>query len=327
MSSNQIKPQFIQSAKRTIDLELAAIHQLLARIDASFAKACEYLLACRGRVIVMGMGKPGHIGRKIAATLASTGTPAFFVHPGEASHGDFGVITAQDVVLAISNSGNTQEILTLLPLIKRLNIPLIALAGNLNSSLAEAADVVLDVSVSVEACPLNLAPTSSTTVALVMGDALAIALLEAKGFTEQDFAFSHPGGRLGRRLLLRIDEIMHTGDQIPKVSGKALLSHALVEMSRKSLGMTAVVDEQNKLLGVFTDGDLRRALDKACDIHKTVITDVMTRHGTVIRPHLLAIEALNLMESKKITALLVVDEQDKVIGALNIHDLLRAGVV
>lgn len=327
MSSHQVNFRFTESAKRTIDLELAAIHQLSGRIDAAFTKACECLLACQGRVIVMGMGKPGHIGRKIAATLASTGTPAFFVHPGEASHGDFGMITSRDMVLTISNSGNTQEILTLLPLIKRLNIPLIALVGNLNSPLAEAADIVLDVSVSVEACPLNLAPTSSTTVALVMGDALAIALLEAKGFTEQDFAFSHPGGRLGRRLLLRIDAIMHTGDQVPKIKSSALLRHALVEMSQKKLGMTAVVDEQDKLLGVFTDGDLRRALDKEYDIHKTVITEVMTRHGTVIRPHLLAIQALNLMESKKITALLVVDEHDKVIGALNIHDLLRAGVV
>ena len=327
MSSHQVNFRFIESAKRTIDFELAAIHRLSGRIDAAFTKACECLLACQGRVIVMGMGKPGHIGRKIAATLASTGTPAFFVHPGEASHGDFGMITSRDVVLTISNSGNTQEILTLLPLIKRLNIPLIALVGNLNSPLAEAADIVLDVSVSVEACPLNLAPTSSTTVALVMGDALAIALLEAKGFTEQDFAFSHPGGRLGRRLLLRIDAIMHTGDQVPKIKSSALLRHALVEMSQKKLGMTAVVDEQDKLLGVFTDGDLRRALDKEYDIHKTVVTEVMTRHGTVIRPHLLAIQALNLMESKKITALLVVDEHDKVIGALNIHDLLRAGVV
>lgn len=313
--------------RSVVQTELDAVQKLLTRIDTNFAKACEHLFNCRGRIIVTGMGKSGHIGRKIAATLASTGSPAFFVHPAEASHGDLGMITREDVVLAISNSGTTREILTILPVIKRLAIPLITMTGNPTSAIAQEADINLDVSVPQEACPLNLAPTASTTVTLVMGDALAIALLHLRGFTEQDFAFSHPGGRLGRRLLLRVHEIMHTDQAIPKINLNALMRNALIEMSQKSLGMTAVVDEKNRLIGVFTDGDLRRALDKGYDALTTPVAEVMTKNCATVKPDMLAVEALNLMESKKITALLVVDHSQKLVGAFNIHDLLRAGVV
>lgn len=313
--------------KTVIQTELEAVTQLLNRINGDFVRACEYLFNCQGRVVVTGMGKSGHIARKIASTLASTGTPAFFVHPGEASHGDLGMITKQDVVLAMSNSGATQEILVLLPIIKRLNIPLITMTGNSSSPLAKAATVNLDISVAAEACPLNLAPTASTTVNLVMGDALAITLLWLRGFTEKDFAFSHPGGRLGRRLLLRVDEIMHIHEGIPKVPQDALMRNALIEMSQKGLGMTAIVNERDELVGVFTDGDLRRALDKGYDVHTTLVSNVMTKNGTVAQPDMLAVEALNLMESRKITALLVVNKDQKLVGAFNIHDLLRAGVV
>jgi len=316
-----------QFGKTVIEIEMQAIQQLLQRIDETFTKACEYLFNCSGRIIVTGMGKSGHIGRKIASTLASTGSPAFFIHAAEASHGDLGMITPQDVILAISNSGTTQEILTILPIIKRLNIPLITMTGNPASTLAQVANVNLDVSVATEACPLNLAPSASTTATLVMGDALAITLLRLRGFTEEDFAFSHPGGRLGRRLLLRIDEVMHQGDAVPKVKHTALLRRALIEMSQKSLGMTAIVDDQEKLVGVFTDGDLRRALDKGYDVHTTLISDVMTKNCMTVSPETLAVEALNIMESRKITALLVIDEKGKLVGAFNIHDLLRTGVV
>lgn len=310
-----------------IDTEARAVAALAARIDANFVQACHYMLACEGRIVVLGMGKSGHIGGKIAATLASTGSPAFFVHPGEASHGDLGMITEKDVVLALSNSGETDEILTILPLIKRLGVPLIALTGNPPSTLARAANVHVDVSVAQEACPLGLAPTSSTTATLAMGDALAVAMLEARGFTAEDFARSHPGGRLGRRLLLLIKDIMHTGTAVPEVPETALLKEALVEMSRKGLGMTAVVDVQQRLLGIFTDGDLRRHLDQGVNVHTTAITHLMTRHCKTVHPDKLAAEALQIMETHKINALLVVDDQGTLVGALNMHDLLRAGVV
>ncbi|MGB5307078.1 MAG: KpsF/GutQ family sugar-phosphate isomerase, partial [Gammaproteobacteria bacterium] len=282
---------------------------------------------CRGRVIVIGMGKSGHIAGKIAATLASTGTPAFFVHPGEASHGDLGMITAADVVLALSNSGETAEIITILPIIKRLDVPLIAMTGNPGSTLASAATAALDVGVEKEACPLGLAPTASTTAALAMGDALAVALLESRGFTEADFARSHPGGTLGRRLLLMIDDLMHTGDTVPQVGIDTRLSDALMEMTRKGLGMTAVVDGHGKLAGVFTDGDLRRAIDHKIDIHNAPIRDVMTVNPKSVTPGKLAAEALQIMQSASINALPVVNADNELIGALNMHDLLRAGVV
>lgn len=318
---------FLRLGRAVIDNETRAVSALASRIDANFAKACALLFKCKGRIVVIGMGKSGHIGGKIAATLASTGSPAFFVHPGEASHGDLGMITPQDTVLAISNSGETQEILTIIPLIKRLNVPLIAMSGNTASTLAIESDVNLDISVEQEACPLGLAPTSSTTATLVMGDALAIALLEARGFTEEDFARSHPGGSLGRRLLLLIDDIMHTGDQIPKVSMDASIRHALLEMTAKSLGMTAIVNNQNQAVGIFTDGDLRRILDKGINLLDTQVADVMTSHCKTVRSKILAAEALKVMEVNKINGLLVVDENQCLIGALNMHDLLRAGVV
>lgn len=310
-----------------VEIEARAVADLRTRIDDSFVRACHCLLHCEGRIVVIGMGKSGHIGGKIAATLASTGSPAFFVHPGEASHGDLGMITPKDVVLALSNSGETEEILTILPLIKRLSVPLICLTGNAGSTLGRAATVHIDVSVAQEACPLGLAPTSSSTAALVMGDALAISLLEARGFTTEDFARSHPGGRLGRRLLLLIDDIMHTDGAMPTVGAQALLSDALVEMTRKGLGMTAVIEPDYTVMGIFTDGDLRRVLDRAQDIHHTPIGAVMTRNCTIVRPGILAAEALQIMEAKKINALLVVNPTGHLVGALNMHDLLRAGVV
>jgi arabinose-5-phosphate isomerase len=317
---------FKQSAIRTISMERDAVSALLSRIDDNFDKACTLLLKCRGRVVVTGMGKSGHIGTKIAATLASTGTPAMFVHPAEASHGDLGMITPQDTVLALSNSGNTTEVITLLPLFKRMNAPIISMTGNANSILAKAADVNLDVSVEEEACPLDLAPTSSTTVSLVMGDALAIALLEARGFSPEDFAFSHPGGTLGRRLLLKVADVMHTGHLIPTVSTDTKLSDALVEMTSKGLGMTTITDSDHKLLGIFTDGDLRRTLDSNINIHATKITDVMTANCKTATANMLAAEALSIMDSGKISVLAVVDNQHKVVGAVHLHDLLNAGV-
>jgi arabinose-5-phosphate isomerase len=310
-----------------IDTEAEAVAALRERIDDGFARACQYLLGCRGRVVVSGMGKSGHVGGKIAATLASTGTPAFFVHPGEASHGDLGMITSQDVVLALSNSGETDELVNILPLIKRLGVPLVTMTGNPRSSLAEAADVNLDVSVAREACPLGLAPTSSTTAALVMGDALAVALLEARGFTAEDFARSHPGGRLGRRLLLHVADIMHRGERVPAVRGDVPLREALVEMSRQGLGMTAVVDADRRVIGIFTDGDLRRTLDRGIDVRAVRVDAVMIAHPVTANAELLAAEALALMESRKINALLVTDADGRLVGALNMHDLLRARVV
>ena len=316
-----------QLASQVLTLEAQAIEQLKTRIDDRFVHACDLMLHCRGRIVVLGMGKSGHIGGKFAATLASTGTPAFFVHPAEASHGDMGMITAQDVVVALSNSGETDEILTLLPLIKRLGVPLIALTGNPASTLAGTADVHLDISVPQEACPLGLAPTSSTTATLAMGDALAVALLEARGFTAEDFARSHPGGRLGRRLLLLTDDVMHTGDQMPRSAPDDLLRDALLEMSRKGLGTTIVVDPDERVLGVFTDGDLRRALDRQVDIHAARVAEVMTRGGRTIAPGTLAAEALRMMQEYRINALPVVNSAGKLAGVLNMHDLLRAGVL
>ena len=314
-------------ANRVLALEAEAITQLAARIDDRFVQACRLMLNCRGRIVVLGIGKSGHVGGKIAATLASTGTPAFFVHPAEASHGDMGMITAQDLVMALSNSGETDEILTLLPLIKRLGVPLIALTGHPGSTLARTADVHLDVSVAQEACPLGLAPTSSTTATLAMGDALAVALLEARGFTAEDFARSHPGGRLGRRLLLLTDDVMHTGEQMPRSAPDDLLKDALLEMSRKSLGTTVVVDSEDRVLGIFTDGDLRRALDRQVDVHTARVAEVMTRHCKTIAPGSLAAEALQMMQQYKINALPVVNSVGKLTGVLNMHDLLRAGVL
>ena len=317
----------IQSAQRTVRLELEAIEALLERINADFVRACELLLACRGRVVVVGMGKSGHIGKKIAATLASTGTPAFFVHPAEASHGDMGMITKDDVVLALSNSGSTAEIITLLPLIKRLGRTLVSMTGNPESPLAQAAEANLDARVEHEACPLNLAPTSSTTASLVLGDALAIALLEARGFTAEDFAFSHPGGALGRRLLLKVENVMHAGEALPRVARGILLRDALLEMTRKGLGMTVIVESDGRLAGIFTDGDLRRTLDRGIDVRNASIDSVMTAHGKTAKPEMLAAEALKIMEDHKINSLVVVDSDDRPVGALNMHDLLRAGVM
>ena len=316
-----------ESGRSVVKIEAEAVTDLDERINDEFVAACNYLFNCKGRVVVTGMGKSGHIGGKIAATLASTGTPAFFVHSGEASHGDLGMITTQDVVLALSNSGETSEVLTILPIIKRLGVPLIAMTGDPASALAKFATVHLNVGVNQEACPLGLAPTSSTTVTLVMGDALAVSLLEARGFTRKDFAFSHPGGSLGKRLLLLVGDIMHTGSQIPQVKESALISAALLEMTEKKLGMTAVVDESGRMTGVFTDGDLRRMLKDNLDIHTTRITEVMTHECTVVSEQILAAEAMQIMEEKKINALIVVDDQHRALGALNMHDLIHAGIV
>lgn len=310
-----------------IKLETEAIAALAEQINENFVTACKLMMQCKGRVVVMGMGKSGHIGGKIAATLASTGTPAFFVHPGEASHGDLGMITPQDVVLALSNSGETSEVLIILPIIKRLGVPLIALTGNSTSTLAKFATVHINVAVKQEACPLGLAPTSSTTAALVMGDALAVSLLETKGFTRDDFALSHPGGSLGKRLLLLVSDVMHTGAQIPSVTETTLMDSVLLEMTEKKLGMTAVVNADNQVVGIFTDGDLRRMLRKSLDLHSTKIAEVMTANCTVIGEHILAAEAMQIMEKKNINALLVVDEQQHLLGALNMHDLIHSGIV
>ena len=316
-----------QLGRAVIQLEAEAVAALVDRLDAGFARACEIMLATQGRVIVVGMGKSGHIGGKIAATLASTGTPAFFVHPGEASHGDLGMITLSDVVLAISNSGETAEILTILPLIKRMGVKLIALTGNPESTLARQADAHVNVGVAQEACPLNLAPTASTTAALAMGDALAVAMYQSRGFTADDFARSHPGGMLGRRLLIYVSDIMHSGDKIPLVSEDASLREALLEMTGKGLGMTGVVDKHQHLCGIYTDGDLRRTLNRGDDVYQVKIRDVMTRDPKITQPDRLAAETVQLMRSANINGLFVVDGDNRVVGALNMHDLLKAGVV
>lgn len=319
--------RILTRGRAVLTTEAEAINALVPRLGTEFAAACQLILDCKGRLIVSGMGKSGHIGNKLAATFASTGTPAFFVHPGEASHGDIGMLTAQDVVLAISYSGETDELITILPVIKRLDVPLIGMTGRVESTLARASSVVLDVSVATEACPLNLAPTASTTATLALGDALAVAVLEARGFTEEDFARSHPGGSLGRRLLLHVEDVMHSGDALPLVTPDTLLREGLKEMTRKRLGMTTVVDEQRHLLGVFTDGDLRRALDKQIDLHATLMGEVMTANPKRVAPRMLAAAAVHLMETHKITVLPVVDDNNIVVGALNVHDLFRAGVM
>jgi arabinose-5-phosphate isomerase len=316
------------SGRRVIEIEARALDALAARIDGTFSAACQAILAGQGRVVCTGMGKSGHVARKIAATLASTGTPAFYVHPGEAGHGDLGMITDADIVLALSYSGESDEVLMLLPVLKRQGNLVIGMTGRPQSTLARESDLHLDVSVPAEACPLDLAPTSSTTASLAMGDALAVALLDARGFTADDFARSHPAGSLGRRLLLHITDVMHAGDDVPRVGADATLSEALMEMSRKRLGMTAVVDADGRLAGLFTDGDLRRTLDDpAMDVRTARIADVMTRHPRTIGADQLAVEAARLMETHKISGLIVVDDEQRPLGALNIHDLLRARVV
>lgn len=318
---------YVSSALRTIRLEAEAVTALSARIDGQFTAACELILNCTGRVIVTGMGKSGHIGKKIAATLASTGTPSFFVHPGEASHGDLGMITKNDILLAISYSGTSSEIVTLLPLLKRAGINIISMSANAQSTLGEVAEVNLDISVVFEACPLDLAPTSSTTATLVMGDALAIALLEARGFTAEDFAFSHPGGALGRKLLLRVADVMHSGDDIPRVTPDTRMLDALMVMSEKGFGMTTVMNSAGNLLGIFTDGDLRRSIDKGVDIRIAKVGELMNTNPKMLRENTLAAEALALMEQAKINVLLVTNEQKALVGVVKINDLLRAGII
>ena len=333
MESHQAVPakpddeSLLVSARRALGIEARAVEALSSRLTPAFAAACRICLECHGRVVVTGMGKSGHIAGKIAATLASTGTPAFFLHPAEAGHGDLGMITRADAVLALSNSGETPELVLLLPHLKRLAVPLIVMSGRSDSTLARAAAVLLDVGVPEEACPLNLAPTASTTATLAMGDALAVAVLEARGFTRHDFARSHPGGALGRRLLLHVEDLMRTGDAVPRVAPDALLSAGLLEMSRKGMGMTVVTASDGRILGVFTDGDLRRALDRQIDVHATRMQEVMTAPGRSIGPRELAAEAVHLMEVHRITALPVADAAGQLLGALNVHDLMRAGVV
>jgi arabinose-5-phosphate isomerase len=318
---------FRSAALEVLETEIEALEQLDQYLNQDFVKACESIIANKdGKVVVMGMGKSGHIGNKIAATLASTGTSSFFVHPGEAAHGDLGMIEPGDIVLAISNSGESGEILALFPVLKRLNIKIISMTGKPNSNMAKLSDIHLQITVPKEACPIQLAPTSSTTATLVMGDALAMALMQARGFTSEDFALSHPGGALGRKLLLKLADIMHTGNALPLVTPTTVVRDALLEISQKGLGMTAVVDDHQQLVGIFTDGDLRRILDKRIDIHSALIGDVMTVNPTVAEPNMLAAEGLNLMQDKSINGLILC-EQGKVVGALNMHDLLKAGVM
>lgn len=318
---------YIAFGQQVLDIELNAVSQLRGRIHHAFAKACHLMLHTRGHVIVTGMGKSGHIARKIAATLASTGTPAFYIHPGEANHGDLGMVTENDLVLAISNSGETQEILTLLPMLKRLGIHIVSMTGHQESTLAQAADIHLDVSVPLEACPLGLAPTSSTTVTLVMGDALAIALLRSRGFDEEDFARSHPGGALGRRLITRVSDIMHTGTRIPCISEEALIRDALLEISAKGLGMTVIINESKELQGIFTDGDLRRIISKEAQFLDIPVKEVMTRQCTTVPEKMLAAQAVKLMEAKKINALVVTNSKNKLVGVFNMHDVLNAKII
>ncbi len=327
MAAKLTNDEILALASDVLDIEARAVDSLRARLDESFLAACRLCLNTPGRIVVAGMGKSGHISSKIAATLASTGTPSFFVHPGEASHGDLGMITDQDVLLAVSYSGETDEILTILPLVKRMGAKLIAMSGKPNSTLAKAADVHLDVSVSEEACPLNLAPTASTTATLAMGDALAVALLKLRGFTAEDFAMSHPSGSLGKRLLLRVADVMQTGDAVPAVAPDVPLTDGLMEMTQKGLGMTAIVDPENRIAGIFTDGDLRRALDAGVDVRSTRMDEIMHTNCKTITADVLAVEAVVLMEENKITSLLVADEERRLVGALNVHDLFRAGIM
>ncbi|MGB5707977.1 MAG: KpsF/GutQ family sugar-phosphate isomerase [Arenicellales bacterium] len=333
MSSSSSIDKAAEYARAVVQVEMDAIHALLERIDRRFEHACEMILACSGRVVVIGMGKSGHIGGKIASTLASTGTPSFFVHPGEASHGDLGMITPDDLVVVISNSGETAEVITILPIVKRIGSGLVVLTGNPDSTLGQQADVCLDISVAKEACPHNLAPTASTTATLVMGDALAVSVQKLRGFSEQDFARTHPGGTLGKRLLLFASDLMHRGDQLPLVGAQASLQDLLLEMSSKSLGMAGVIDQQGKLLGMFTDGDLRRTLNSGVDIYNSRAIDLVNSEPYTIGPDTLAAEIVKIMRDyaqqgpHAINCVFVVDKEDVVIGALNTHDLLRAGVI
>jgi len=321
------KDELLALASDVLSIEAHAIFALRDRLNDDFAAACELCLATPGRVVVTGMGKSGHVSNKIAATLASTGTPAFFMHPAEASHGDLGMITSQDLLLAISYSGETAEVVTILPVVKRMGAKLLSITGNPKSTMALAADVHLDISVDEEACPLNLAPTASTTATLAMGDALAVALLKSRGFTAEDFARSHPSGSLGKRLLLRVSDVMHEGDRIPTVKSDVRLRDGLMEMTEKGLGMTAIVRDDMSVAGIFTDGDLRRTLDEGADIHTTLISDVMHSKAKTTSPDVLAAEALRILEENKITSLLVTDDNGKLVGALNIHDLFREGLM
>lgn len=318
--------EILHFGQQVFNIEIEALQRVSTQLNEEFCYAVQALLNCTGRVVVTGMGKSGHIGSKIAATLASTGTPAFFVHPGEASHGDLGMITRQDVVIAISNSGETQELVTLLPMLKRFNVYLIAMTGKKDSTLAKMANIHLNVTVEKEACPLGLAPTSSTTAALAMGDALAIATLECRGFTAEDFALSHPGGTLGKRLLLKVEDLMHSGEKVPQVSKHSLLTEAIAEMSAKTFGITAILDENGKLCGVFSDGDIRRVIENMRDLRTLVMADIMTAGGKTISCEKLAAEALDIMEKNKITSLFIVDALDKPIGIIHLHDILRAGI-
>lgn len=320
--------QWREWGSKVIDIEKSALDNLYQFVDSdAFSQACELILQCKGKVIVMGMGKSGHVGNKISATLASTGTPAFFVHPGEASHGDLGALAKEDIVLAISNSGESSEILTLLPVIQRMGVPVISVTGKPESNMAKLAQIHLCIGMPEEACPLGLAPTSSTTATLVMGDALAIALLQAKGFTRDDFALSHPGGSLGRKLLLKVSDVMHQDERLPKVSHDICVTQALYEISKKGLGMTAVVDDHNTLVGIFTDGDLRRVIDAEVNLRTTPIAQVMTKNCVTTSPGILAAQALQVMDSKNINGLIVVNEQHQPIGALNMLDMVKAGVI
>ncbi len=324
---------YISHAKAVLDIEIEALVALKSRLDASFSAACELIKACQGRVVVTGMGKSGHIGNKIAASLASTGTPSFFVHPGEASHGDLGMITPDDLVIALSNSGSTPEVLAIAPIVKRMGAKLISLTGQPDSDLAHIADVHLDVSVEQEACPHNLAPTASTTTALVLGDALVVAILRSRGFSADDFARTHPGGALGKRLMLYVSDIMHQGDAIPLVELGASLKETLLEMTSKSLGMTGVIDSQQKLVGIFTDGDLRRTLGKPINADQITVDTIMTLSPYTVTPDTLAAEVVLAMREHAqsgqhaINSVFITDEDNRVVGALNTHDLLRAGIV
>lgn len=319
--------ELLALAGEVLDIESRAVDSLKNRLGDAFVGACRLIMDTEGRVVVTGMGKSGHVSNKIAATLASTGTPAFFMHPAEASHGDLGMITEQDLVLTVSYSGETEEVLTILPIIKRLGARMISMTGKATSTLARVADVHLDISVSEEACPLNLAPTASTTATLAMGDALAVALLKNRGFTAEDFARSHPSGSLGKRLLMRVEDVMRTGDAVPSVRPYVSLSDGLMEMTEKGLGMTAVVDEEHRILGIYTDGDLRRTLDAGADVHATKMSEVMHEGAKTTRADVLAAAAVHILEENKITSLLVADADNRLIGALNIHDLFRAGIM
>ena len=327
MAKKLSNDELLDLARETLEIEARALQRMSSRLSDDFATACRLCMATTGRVVVTGMGKSGHIATKIAATLASTGTPAFFMHPAEASHGDLGMITDQDLLLAISYSGESDEIITFLPLVKRLGAKLVTMTGNPDSTLANAADVHLDVGVTEEACPLNLAPTASTTATLAMGDALAVALLKYRGFTAEDFARSHPSGALGKRLLLRVSDVMRSGEEVPSVSTDVSLRDGLMEMTQKGLGMTAIIDKDHKIVGIFTDGDLRRALDDGADVHETKMSDVMHTGCKTTSADILAAEAVHILEENQITSLLVADDEQRLVGALNVHDLFRAGIM